>query len=64
MPVIIDNFEVVAEPPPAAQTGTGAARPEGGQAASPPPATTAPAPLDLLRIEEHRFRRNLRLSAH
>ena len=64
MPVIIDNFEVVAAPPSTAQPGTDAARPEGGQAASPPPAMTAPTPLDLLRIEEHRFRRNLRLLAH
>jgi hypothetical protein len=59
MPVIINDFEVVAEPaPPAPATPGAAAGPSASQAAS------APNPLDILRIEEHALLRRLRLWAH
>jgi hypothetical protein len=62
MPVIINDFEVVAEPaaparPPAATAGAPAS-PSASQAAS------APNPLDILRIQEHALLRQLRLWAH
>jgi hypothetical protein len=61
MPIIINDFEVAAEPPPSAPAASAGS---GGQAAAPAAATEAPKPLDLLRVEEHRARRNLRLWAH
>ena len=66
MPVIINDFEVNAEIP--RQNGQGqpsAPGPSGVTPAGPTPGVSYPPnPLDILRIEEHQFRRRLRLWAH
>jgi hypothetical protein len=63
MPVIINDFEVVAEAPQAARGTTAGAAPAGG-APSQAPVASAPNPLDILRIEEHQLLRRMRLWAH
>jgi hypothetical protein len=56
MPVIINEFEVVAEPPVSAPA---AAAPE-----PPPEAASAPPAQDVARILRHEAERELRVRAH
>jgi hypothetical protein len=64
MPVIINDFEVVAEPAP--EAGGTEFIPEEGPVGAPPsrePAVPTSTPLDILRIEEHQLLRRMRLAA-
>ncbi len=67
MAVIINDFEITTEAPRqnAPQGGPRTAGTTGVQPATPEPGIAYPPnPLDILRIEEHQFRRRLRLWAH
>jgi len=60
MTVIIHDFEVIAEPPPATAGEEGGA----GAAAAAAPASTGPTPADLRFVMETQERRCRRLWAH
>jgi len=61
MAVIIDDFEVVVEPP-ASEHAAGAEDPTQTQSAATP--APGPTPADIQRIMRHRELRDLRLRAH
>lgn len=65
MPVIINDFEIVAERQPGGESAGGAASSQpAGQAAPASNAAPSPRALDIRRIHEHIARRKLRLFAH
>ena len=65
MPVVINNFEVVAEPPAGAESPAGAAAQRGAGEASAAqlPGAAAPAPHDIERILRRRAERLARVWA-
>lgn len=59
MSVIINDFEVVVEPPPTGEAGSGGEAPSG-----PPPRPAPPSPLELEDLVARQAVRNARLRAH